>query len=128
APGSISGDESEFATGTVQACIPDGNNGLAVAIVPSGFSASKTICYGGVLVSGGCNYYGIGPGPVTVMFATNGYNYGTTDQSGTITITLNAPNTQGVQSLTVTAIGSPYEPPSQDPDGPCPTGNCNSAG
>jgi hypothetical protein len=75
-----------------------------------------------------CVFNGVGPGNVTVTFGMNGYNYGTTDDNGYITVSLGSQGTQGTANVTVTAVGSPYELPSQDPDAPCPTGNCSGAG
>jgi RHS repeat-associated protein len=125
-PNVISGDQSQFATGTIQACLPSGNQNLSVAISATQVSATQTICNGGVVEEGGCNYYGVGSGNVTVSFQINAYNYSGQTGTGTITVSLYSPNTEGSAQLTVTSAGSPYEPPSQDPDGPCPDcGNAN---
>jgi hypothetical protein len=126
-PGSIAGDQSQLAIGIVQACLPAGspNLNLYVALSAS-LNASQFYCFGGDPVEGGgCNYIGIGPGNVTVAFATNGYNYGGTDEIGSILVNASNGPPSPTQPLTITSASNPYEPPSQDPDGPCPTGHCN---
>ena len=127
-PSVISGDQSQFTVGTVSACLPSGITTLGLYFAPSLFTSTKAICNGAYYYQYTCNFYGVGPGNVTVSFEMNGYNYGTTENDGYITVSLGSPGTQGTANVTVTPVGSPYEPPSQDPDGPCPTGNCSGAG
>jgi RHS repeat-associated protein len=129
-PGTILGDGSEFAIATVGACLPSGTTNLSLYIDPSGFSASQTVCYGGGLVSNGCNYLGVGSGNVQVSFATNGINQTGSTENGSISI--NAYNGPPIftEPLTVTSVANPYEPPSSDPEGsgPCGGGGGGSGG
>lgn len=114
-PNVIRGDESELATATVSACLPPGATNLNLSIQPSYFNATEFICSGGSKVSGGCNYYGVGPGNVTVTFQTNGANYTTNDVQGQILVTPSSPSSATV-SLTVTGVGAN----GPGTDGPCP--------
>ncbi len=127
-PSVISGDQSQFTVGTVSACLPSGITTLDLYAAPSLFSVTQMFCNGASAYQYTCVFNGVGPGNVTVSFEMNGYNYGTTENDGYITVSLGSPGTQGTANVTVTPVGNPYEPPSQDPDGPCPTGNCSGAG
>jgi len=124
-PTTISGDESDLATATIQGCIPQNDHQLVVYISEQQISVTKTYCYGGVGFEGTCGFPG-SPGNVTFSFAVAGHG-GTTDMSGTVSVSAYG-QTPLTQPLTVTAIANPYELPPQDPDGPCPTGNCSGAG
>jgi hypothetical protein len=110
-PNVIAGDQSQFAIGTVQACVPSGLANLSVNISTVQVSTTKTVCNGGEAVVGGCNYYGVGSGNVTVAFQINAYNYSGQITSGNVTVSLNSPNTDGSAPLTVTSAATPYEPP-----------------
>jgi len=126
APTTIAGDETDLATATITGCIPPNDSHLVVYISEQQISATKTYCYGGELFGGACNFPG-SPGNVSVSFAVNGTNTSLNPESGTVSVSAYG-QTPLTQPLTVNPIGSPYEPPSSDPDGPCPTGNCSGAG
>lgn len=82
-PGTIAGDESDLATGTIQGCIEPGGNQFAVYFDEHNISGGATYCYGGYLSSQTCNFPG-SPGNVTVSFAISAYNSGTTNMNATI--------------------------------------------
>jgi RHS repeat-associated protein len=128
APSAILGDQSEFATGMVQACLPEGTTTLSLWVGGSGYTATKINCGGGEASGYTCNYPGVGPGTVAVTFSTNGYNYTNTDQVGSITVGFIGDPNSLTQAITVHGVGTtnPYETPDQDPDAPCPT--CGNAG
>jgi len=90
-PGTISGNESEFAIVTVQVCQPpppDGADYVEVLIYQSGFSATQggAIGIGGNCTSNTCTWSGVGSGLVTVQYETNGYNYSEDPNYGTISV------------------------------------------
>jgi RHS repeat-associated protein len=127
-PGTISGDGSQFAVATVGACLPSGTTNLSLYINPSGFSGSETICYGGGLVSNGCNYIGVGSGNVQVSFAVNGINQTGSTENGSISIDAYNGPPIFTEPLSVTSVANPYEPPSSDPEGSGPCGGGGGSG
>src|SRR5579863_10367239 len=107
-PGTISGDQSQLATGTIQGCIPSGDQKLVVYITLQGVQGGTIYCYGGLGTEAGtCNWPG-SPGNVTFSFAFNAFNHGTTNINATIGANAYG-QTPITQPLTITPIGNPYE-------------------
>lgn len=126
-PGTIVGDNSEFATGAVQLYVPPQNNppvglGIQIQVTPNSLSGSEFNCVGGQGYGMGC-WWPVTEGTNYLYFNFNASNYSASTVTSGFTVSFDVTLTA---YYNVTPTQSPQEPPSSDPDGPCP--GCGSGG
>ncbi len=93
-PSTISGNETEFATVSIQVCQPpppDAPDYVQVLFYASGFSSTHANAIGGSCTSNSCTWSGLGSGMLTVQIQLNGYNGSTVANNGTVTVGFGPP-------------------------------------
>jgi RHS repeat-associated protein len=123
-PSSIRGDQSEFATATVQVYLAQVPQNFAIQVVDTDAGGPQFRCGSGGQINGnGCTYPVMGPGMVSVTFSFNGYNYGTTDLNGNVRAYYvgNIPADRGQTANVTTLHVNGPQSPTNEPDSCTPT-------